>query len=214
MKKPTSMLLEANFDINQIGETLEWKFSRKDGNGNPVKGRYAGAIYFTVGEQMHIRIRAGGYEKFESFQVLDCTLITRPQIRSIAPGVLPEYAPPSPFIDNEHVRVKGASVQIPAEQFLRDKADSDDPLYHKKALKWDKHLTVGACTGRWEVSFVLTVLITRASGETSQRVFVFDPESEVGGGIAPTVEALAPGAASDQVACMPESEVGGGIAPA
>ncbi|HEX8610465.1 MAG TPA: hypothetical protein VF800_04190 [Telluria sp.] len=211
MKKPTSMLLEANFDINQIGETLEWKFSRKDGDGNPVKGRYAGAIYFTVGERMHVRIRAGGYEKFESFQVLDCTLITRPQIRSIAPGMLPTYAPPSPFVDNEHVCIKGASVQIPADEFVRDKADNDDPAYHKKALKWQNHLTVGTCTGRWEVSFVLTVLITRASGETTQRVFVFDPEGEVGGGVAPTVAALDPDA--DQVACMPEGDVGGGVAP-
>ncbi|UUZ49124.1 hypothetical protein LP420_01210 [Massilia sp. B-10] len=51
------MLIEANFDIDQVGQSLEWRFSRKDGQGNPVKGRYAGGIYFTVGELT--RARAG-----------------------------------------------------------------------------------------------------------------------------------------------------------
>lgn len=204
MTKPTSMLLEANFDINQIGETLEWKFSRKDGQGNPVKGRYAGGIYFTMGEQMTVRVRAGGYEKFESFKILDCTLITRPQIVAIAPGSLATYAKPSPFEGTV-----GACVEIdPSEFGPAHAAESEDGKrkYHTIAQKWENFLTVAEATGRWEVSFVLTVEITRRSGKQEQRVFVFDPETEVGAGVTPPeFEA--------EVACqmMPETEVHGGV---
>ncbi len=204
MKKPTSMLLEANFDINQIGETLEWSFNRKDGDGNPVKGRYAGSIYFTMGEEVHIRVRAGGYEKFESFKVLDCTLITRPQIVSVAPGSLATYARPSPFKDTI-----GACVEVDPAEFGPSRgaeSEQDGVRYHTIAQKWKKHLTVAESTGRWEIAFVLTVEITRLSGEQQQRVFVFDPEGEVGAGVIPPMCEL-----NEDVACqnMPEGEIGG-----
>lgn len=205
--KPTSMLLEANFDINQIGETLEWSFSRKDGAGNPLKGRYAGSIYFTVGEEVHIRVRAGGYEKFESFKVLDCTLITRPQIVSIVPGSLATYAKPSPFDGTV-----GACVEVDPAQFGSAhgaESEQDGRKYHTIARKWKNHLTVAETTGRWEIAFVLTVEITRQSGEQQQRVFVFDPEGEVGAGINPPIFCDQ----DDGVACqnMPEGEVGVGL---
>lgn len=209
MKKPTSMLLEANFDINQIGETLEWSFSRRDGHGNPVKGRYAGSIYFTMGEEVKIRVRAGGYEKFESFKVLDCTLITRPQIVSIVPGSLATYAKPSPFQDTV-----GACVEVDPAEFESGHAaesEQDGRKYHTISQKWKKHLTVAESTGRWEIAFVLTVEITRQSGERQQRVFVFDPEGEVGAGLNPPQMCDT----DDLVACqlMPEGEVGAGLNP-
>ncbi|MDQ1830300.1 hypothetical protein [Massilia scottii] len=205
MKKPTSMLLEANFDINQIGETLEWKFSRKDGDGNPLTGRYAGAIYFTMGELVHIKVRAGGYERFESFKVLDCSLITRPQIVCIAPGQLASYASPSPFDG-----VAGACVAIAPDEFGPPRAresEDDGRKYHTISRKWDNFLTVGEDTGRWEVSFVLTVEITRRSGKQDTRVFVFDPEGVVGAGVTPPDMADTDGV----VACMPEGEVVGSL---
>ncbi|NHZ91817.1 hypothetical protein F2P45_22830 [Massilia sp. CCM 8733] len=205
MKKPTSMLLEANFDINQIGETLEWSFSRKDGDGNPVKGRYAGAIYFTVGEKMKVRVRAGGYEAFESFKVLDCCLITRPQIIAIAPGGLASYAVPSPFAG-----VVGASAEIPADEFVPGRSadtEEDGRRYHTKVQKWENFLTVAEATGRWEISFALTVEITRSSGNVERRVFVFDPEGQVGAGIIPPMMMDS----DDSVACQlaPESDIAG-----
>ena len=205
MKKPTSMLLEANFDINQIGETLEWSFSRKDGQGNPLKGRYAGSIYFTVGEEVHIRVRAGGYEKFESFKVLDCTLITRPQIVSIAPGALATYAQPSPFENTV-----GACVEVDPADFgpgQGAESEQDGRKYHTIAQKWNKHLTVAQTMGRWEIAFVLTVEITRKSGQQQRRVFVFDPEGEVGAGVIPPHMCEF----EDDLACqnMPEGEIGG-----
>lgn len=209
MKKTTSMLLEANFDINQIGETLEWSFSRKDGHGNPVKGRYAGSIYFTMGEEVQIRVRAGGYEKFESFKVLDCTLITRPQIVAIVPGSLATYAKPSPFQG-----APGACVEVDPAEFETGhfvESEQDGRKYHTIAQKWRKHLTVAESTGRWEISFILTVEITRQSGERQLRVFVFDPEGEVGAGLNPPNMCET----DDLVACqvMPEGEVGAGLNP-
>ncbi|CUI09282.1 hypothetical protein LXA47_22660 [Massilia sp. P8910] len=205
MKKPTSMLLEANFDINQIGETLEWKFSRKDGDGNPVTGRYAGAIYFTMGELVHIKVRAGGYEQFESFKVLDCSLITRPQIVCIAPGQLAAYARPSPFDG-----VAGACVSVAADEFGPGHAHASEEggrKYHTISRKWDQFLTVGDDSGRWEVSFVLTVEITRCSGRQERRVFAFDPEGVVGAGVTPPDM----DDSGDGMACMPEGDVNGGV---
>jgi len=183
--KPTTMLLEANFDIDQIGETLEWRFSRRDGDGNPITGKYAGGIYFTVGEEMHVRVRAGSYSQFKSFKVLDCTLITRPQIVQIGNDVPTLFAPPSPFVDNAFVSVPGASVTLPGAEFVPSAVHPMEPGYHELALKWHNHLTVGDGVGRWEISFVLTVLIERHDAQCYQRVFCFDPEGEVGSGQSP-----------------------------
>jgi len=48
--------------------------------------------------------------------------------------------------------------------------------------EWKHNLDVGHANGRWELSFVMTVRITRGEGEQPElRVFSFDPESSVGG---------------------------------
>jgi hypothetical protein len=204
MKKASTMLLQANFDIDQIGETLEWRFSRKDGDGNPITGRYAGGIYFTVGEKMYIHIQAINKNRFKGFEVLDCCLITRPQIYVTGPEVRTIFAPPSPFIGNDRVQVNGASIDVPARQFVRqadadaeasyfgeltrqDGAGVDPDGFFTVEQVWDNHLEAGKFTGRWEISFVITVKITLEDGKSHKRVFSFDPEGEVGNGINPPV---------------------------
>ncbi|HEY0061638.1 MAG TPA: hypothetical protein VGC21_05935, partial [Telluria sp.] len=184
-KKPTTMLIEANFDIDQVGQTLEWRFSRKDGHGNPVKGRYAGGVYFTVGEQTRVRVRAGSYNAFNGFKVIDCTLITMPQVVRIGKNVATRFAPVSPFVSSPVIQVTGASVSLPPAQFVPSAVHPDDPEYNEFALEWGHELSVGPETGRWEISFVLTVEIQRADGCTEQRAFSFDPEGEVGTGLTP-----------------------------
>ena len=186
-KKAPTMLLEANFDIDQIGGTLEWRFTRKDGNGNPIKGKYAGGIYFTVGEEMRVRVRAGSSTALTSFKVLDCALITCPQIVEIAPKRKAKFAPPSPFISTEspNIEVIGASINLPGEDFKFAETPPPEPGYSEIALQWDKHLTVGETEGRWEISFVLTVQVERENGPPSVRVLCFDPEGEVGSGQSP-----------------------------
>ena len=213
-KKPTTMLLEANFDIDQLGQTLEWRFSRTDGHGNPVKGRYAGGIYFTVGEQTRVRVRAGSYSSFKGFKVLDCTLVTLPQIVQVGKGMPTRFAPPSPFITTSKIAVSGASVSLPPEQFIPSAVHPDDPEYNEFALEWNSALTVGAETGRWEIAFVLTVEITRADGSSEQRAFSFDPEGEVGTTVSPPhISAPRLFSAAPMAMLMPEGEVGTTVSP-
>jgi hypothetical protein len=216
-KKPSTMLIEANFDIDQIGQTLEWKFSRKDGQGNPVTGPYAGGVYFTVGELTRVRVRAGSYTSFKGFRILDCTLVTMPQVAQIGKGLPTLFAPPSPFVTSSVLEVTGASVSLPAAQFVPCKVDPLDPEYTAFGLEWNSALTVGNATGRWEISFVVTVEITRADGCVEQRAFSFDPEGEVGTGITPPrfhpnyADAIEPPMVMAML--MPEGEVGTGITP-
>ncbi len=89
-----------------------------------------------------------------------------------------------------------------------------DPTYKTIEQKWKNHLTVGETVGRWEFSLVLTVLISRTEGVFEKRVFVFDPEGEVGAGLSPTLVSDFSGD-GDVVAAMlaPEGEVGGGLSP-
>ncbi|SHG97536.1 hypothetical protein [Massilia sp. CF038] len=214
-KKPTTMLIEANFDIDQVGQSLEWRFSRKDGHGNPLKGRYAGGIYFTVGELTRVRVRAGSYSQFNGFKVLDCTLITMPQVTQIGAGVRTEFAPVSPFVTTTKIAIPGASVSLPGSQFVPSAVHPDDPEYNEFALEWNSELTVGKATGRWEIAFVLTVEIQRADGTTEQRAFSFDPEGEVGSGVSPPkIQArdAFPGMTAMST-LMPEGEVGSGVSP-
>jgi hypothetical protein len=213
-KKPTTMLIEANFDIDQIGQTLEWKFSRKDGNGNPVKGRYAGGVYFTVGELTRVKVTAGGYSQFTNFKVLDCTLITLPQIVEIGKGLQTRFAPPSPFVSTPAIAITGASVSLPPNQFMPSTVQTPEPEYNQLALEWNRELTVGPVTGRWEISFVLTVEFTRDDGTTEQRAFSFDPEGEVGTGVTPPkMQPQGIFRSAPMAMLMPEGEVGTGVTP-
>lgn len=182
------MHLEANFDIEQVGGTLEWSFIRKDHNGDPIKGKYAGGIYYTIGESMQIRVKAGSWKQMTSFKVLDCTLITRPQIVDIAPKKKAKFAPPSPFITTTTppINITGASINLAGDDFKFDGASPALPGgYSDIALLWDKHLTVGEMEGRWEISFVLTVEVAHDDGPPFQRVLCFDPEGEVGTTVTP-----------------------------
>jgi hypothetical protein len=187
-KKSTTMHLEANFDIDQVGSTLEWSFKRYDCDGNPLTGKYAGGIYFTTGEEMRVRVRAGCKRKLTSFKVLDCTLITVPQIVEIAPKKKAKFAPPSPFVSTEvpPIKVTGASIKLNRDDFKPDDLiPPAPPGYSEIALLWDKHLTVGLIEGRWEFSFVLTVQVTEQDQPPVERVLYFDPEMDVNSGVTP-----------------------------
>ena len=179
------MLLEANFDIEQVGGTLEWHFSRKDGHGNPITGKYAGGIYYTVGEEMRVRVRAGSWHGLKSFKILDCTLITIPQIIEIGPAIRAKFATPSPFVKNAFIDVKGASFNLPGQEFKPSEVVFPIPEYSELALQWGHHMTVGDGVGRWELSMVITVQVEMEDGTLHTRVFSFDPETSVGTGVVP-----------------------------
>ena len=177
------MVLEANFDIDQTGETLEWHFARSDGDGNPDEGKNAGAIKFVVGEKMFVRVKGGSQAPYRSFQVLDCCLITQPQIIQCGKDMPTLYAAPSLFVKGEGHSM-GASIKLGAEKFEPHQVQPDPGSdYFEITQVWGGHLKVGDDHGRWELSFIITVLITRADGSSYARVFNFDPECEVGPGI-------------------------------
>lgn len=187
-EKAPTMTLEAEFDIAQTSSTPEWSFKRKDGNGHPITGKYAGGIYFTVGEEMRVIVKAVSWNRLVSFKVLDCTLITLPQIVELEPKKKAKFAPFSPFIStaSPSVNVHGASINLPGEGFNRADVPAPPPgAPHEIVLQWDKHLTVGKTVGRWEISFVVTVEVQEGDSPAVQRVFCFDPEGEVGSGVTP-----------------------------
>jgi len=189
-EKPPSMLLQANFDVDQVGYNMEWHFSRKDHNGNPIEGKYAGGIYFTTGETMFVHVSAGGKKQdgrnpFESFKILDCCLISQPQLTQYGGGRPTLFAPPSPFVTNQGDFPRNATIAFEVDKFKTWIGGEKVPDYYQQTQAWQDHLTVGQIEGRWELSFVVTVEITGADGAITHRVFGFDPEGGVGTGMNP-----------------------------
>lgn len=187
---PPSMLLKARFDIDQVGFNMEWHFSRSDHNGNPIEGKDAGSIYFTRGETFFIHVtggakKRGGNNPFESFKILDCCLISQPQLSQYGSDMPTLFSPPSPFVSVPGDVPKHATITLQADKFKPWIGGETLPGYYKQTQAWSEHLTVGQETGRWELSFVVTVEITALDGSTTQRVFGFDPEGTVGTGLNP-----------------------------
>lgn len=182
--KVPPMILAVDFDVDQLSTQLRWRFDRADGNGNPKRGRAAGSIYFTTGEEFRIRVTAGSSAPFETFEVIDCCLISLPQVVQQGPGVRTLYAPPSPFADLDGKPVTGGTCAIPGSQFMPVAAQSDGE-YRQVAREWGGYLKAGEITGRWDLKMVLTVRIVGLDGSANDRVFWFDPETEVGSGVGP-----------------------------
>ena len=176
--------LEADFDIDQVGDRLEWRFKRSDARGNPLLARYAGEIYLTRFEALDLRIRAGSVHPFKSFDVLDCCVISRPRILRCVEGEKLEFALPSPFVYAAGSAVAGASINLEAAKFKPAKV-VQEPGYYLFAKKWDGVLMTGESLGRWDMSLVLTVRINLADGSASVRVFKCDPEAVVGASAMP-----------------------------
>ena len=202
-KKSTSMILEANFDIDQVGSTLEYHFWRRDKQGNPIEGKDAGSIYFTVGEKFYIQVKAGSKKPFRSFDILDCCIISAPQIYQCGPEIATVYAPPSPFAAEMPGEVRGASINLPAKQFEPRMVAPKDG-YYQIVQNWTDHLTVAGLAARWEISFIITVRVTPQDGDSYLRVFSFDPEAVVGTSSSPDGFELEP----NMLMMMPEPVVG------
>jgi len=175
--------LEASFDIDQTGETLAWHFDRCDGKANPKKGKDAGSIYFSAGTKFFVQIKGGSENPFPGFEVLNCCLITVPNIYRCNSETT-KYALPSLFASDEPGQVKDACIVLPADKF--EARDVQPPKENLQIIQaWTDHLTVGPYNGSWKLSMVLTVRITRADGTPSVRVFTFDPETTLDDGITP-----------------------------
>lgn len=185
------MTLTARFDVNQIDDGIDWTFADLDlaisVDHSPAEVQWNRDIQFSAGQEFRIAITAGDKDKtgFESLEVVDCCLITRPQILSCGPGERTYYAPPSLFASSSSSQL-GALYRIEPSAFSVHSTGVGPEKGRQVTLLWDGHLTVGPYNGFWELSFYLTVLIKRADGASDQlRVFYFDPETEIGNGTFP-----------------------------
>lgn len=180
MTKPKDVTLTIGFDADQISDQLAYEFTSADGS-HPVHptGLFKGEIYFEEGEIFHLQVRGGGKpDSFTAFDVIDCAIITKPQIISAGPKQPTVYAVPSPFAN-----VSGACypLAIDFETTATVTTVNDNGGYHLIDQAWQHTLDICHTQGRWEISLVLTVRITRGPGEESEvRVFSFDPEGQVG----------------------------------
>lgn len=185
------MALTARFDVNQVDDGIDWLFDDIDsvgvGDRTQEDLHWNRDINFSVDQQFRIAISASDKEKtgFESLEVVDCCVITRPQILSCGEGVRTRYAPPSLFTDDSGKRL-GALYQIDPSQFSVHSTGIEPTKGRRVTLLWNGHLTVGGFNGFWELAFYVTVSIKRAHEEAAQlRVFYFDPEAEISNGMDP-----------------------------
>jgi hypothetical protein len=177
------MKLSVHFDVDQITNQLDYSFTSCDGTADPRHGPYMGGVHFQQGQHVYLDVTCCGSEKsgFTSFQIVDCCIISVPQLTQIGPKVPTVYSPPSPFL-----QAVGATYSLPldfeAKILLGEQGDPAQPPLRRILQEWKHNLDVGYATGRWELSFVMTVRIMRGEGvQPELRVFSFDPESSVGG---------------------------------
>ncbi|MDN2670697.1 hypothetical protein OX459_04725 [Janthinobacterium sp. SUN026] len=177
------MKLSVHFDVDQITNQLDYNFTSCDGTADPRHGPYMGGVHFQQGQHVYLDVTCCGSEKsgFTSFQIVDCCIISVPQLTQIGPKVPTVYSPPSPFL-----QAVGATYSLPldfeAKVLLGEQGDPARPPLRRILQEWKHNLDVGYATGRWELSFVMTVRIMRGEGvQPELRVFSFDPESSVGG---------------------------------
>lgn len=180
--KPQEVLLRVSFDIDQLSNRLVWVFD-DDGPVTPGRavvnafqryGRHAGAVHFNKGDQLTVHVLGfGSIKDFETFEVTDCTLATVPTAYLHVPP------PPSPF-GNEHATQK---LKFAKPVDLVSKC----PELRIRAAHGKSRLTVVEEKGVWDFSLYVTVKITRIEPDGCHkhvlRVFLFDPESEVGTGV-------------------------------
>lgn len=182
-EKPEDVVLRVSFDINQLGNRLVWYFDDEHPVPPPQAlgghdamhryGRHAGSVHFNQGDRLSVQVYGYGCPgEFETFEVTDCTLVTMP-----AP-YLQHPPPPSPF-DLEH-----ATQEL---EFGAAKGVPKSPDGTRLLMARGKNvLKVVQDKGVWDMSLYVTVAITRKVGVTTERVlrvFLFDPESEVGIGV-------------------------------
>ncbi len=174
------MKLSVHFDAEQISNQLDYAFTSCDGTADPRHGPYMGSIHFQPGQHVYLEVNCCGSETsgFTSFQILDCCIISVPQLTQIGADVRTVYSPPSPFL-----QAVGATYPLQLD-FVSQLLPPDPLLPDLRRIRqeWKHTLDVGHTKGRWEISFVLTVRILR--GDTHQpevRVFTFDPEGSIGG---------------------------------
>lgn len=181
MTQESTVTLIAMFDADQISSTLDHAFVSPNMNVDPTQGVRVGSVYLVHGQKLVVQVWGGGLKKlgFSRFEVQDCSILTTPQVTQLCTGKPTLFAPPSPFIGQ--TVATNALKPLTFEQIERD----DTPDYLRIKTQWTGSFTVGDVPGRWELSFLITLKVFRGPEDKQgeYRVFSFDPECEVGGGI-------------------------------
>ncbi|ELX09924.1 hypothetical protein Jab_2c20080 [Janthinobacterium sp. HH01] len=175
-------LLSVSFDADQSSSNLNWSLTEAGGNARPSRGAAAGAVQFYQGESVFLQVAGGAAASsdFSAFQIVECCLVTRPQMISCGPGVPTRYATPSPFLQS-----LGASYVF--ENDYTATVSEDTPGGYRTITQiWKRSLDIEHLDGSWELSLNLTVRILRGQAALPElRVFRFDPEVQVGNGTRP-----------------------------
>ncbi|UTY56247.1 hypothetical protein [Massilia sp. erpn] len=171
----SAITLRILFDAQQTSGALWWDLQPPS---DPTFGPCTGALRFSPGDQVSLEIYADSMKSagLTGFDVLECCIITRPQVIRLLDGEMAQFAQPSPFRSQPSActRLEGGFPLVPP---LGD--DAPESLLRQ----WSGVLQVDALIGRWELSLVLTVnLHFQGQKAPVPRVFGFDPECEVGDG--------------------------------
>lgn len=179
--------LELNFDADQITSDLTHRLVRVSPDAPdpaPRTGSRADSMYFAPGERLSLHITGYGAasvpeapgKEFVSFQVIDCVIVTRPQVIQRGRGLETQYAAPSPFL-----QAVGACYPVELD-FTATAGGLLENGARSVTQSWKRTLDVGLNPGCWQLSLVLTIRIMRGQGTVHElRVLSFDPEAEVGG---------------------------------
>ncbi len=184
MSNKEKAVLRVSFDVDQISGDLLWRITDPDSGRNLLDsvGRFAGSVHFRHGDEVFVEVMATGrLGQFVTSRILAGHIVTRPHTTVESGSAAETFSAPSPFSND------AAVVAIPGwtpTQMV------DDPVRGLRiALQQSTApLSVIQRTGRWELSFVISVAIVQErDGERGEsvRVFSFDPESEVGTGTDP-----------------------------
>lgn len=177
MNKADHAVLRVTYDTDQQGGALLWRVDSSSGRNLLVtSGPYAGALHFEPGDQIYVDVRGSGRLKtFVSGRILAAHLVTMPHTGA------GKFSAPSPFSDSTAV--------VELTDWNKPQMIDDVGLDTRYCLQQTTlPLPVVQKSGRWELSFVLSVaLVLLEDGEQREyiRVFSFDPESEVGDGTDP-----------------------------
>ena len=173
--------LRISFDVDNDSPMLSWSMKVGDETISPYKGTYTGSVQFYAEDEVALVVVGHGRAtSFKSFQVVDCCLVTVPQVVYRRVGRPTRYAQPSPF-----VQVAGASYMF-SNDFSSHSVMNDEVRTVEQ--HWKETLNIASSLGRWDMSLVLTVKILRGLQDAPEvRVFRFDPETQVGNGTRPRI---------------------------
>jgi hypothetical protein len=173
--KSDQVLMRVSFDSDQLGGALVWAAVDETTHRNALKsqGEFAGSLHFNQGDSVALEIIGFGMaQTFLGFDIVDVSVVTVPHTTR------ERQSAPSPFGGNSAV------MHIEKWQAPTQMSEGSGRVAYSRLS--DSPLPVIVKTGRWDLTIVLSVALNFAGAPLpTYRVFIIDPESEVGTGADP-----------------------------